>query len=214
MALQFVSARLRVGPDGMLISWAGRRRFIDARAIARIERFGRSGGRAFELRATSETGLVVHQHDGRKVSFALTLGGLGGMSSDDALALIRRIEHVILGHDARPAVAHLGARLARGARSPAEWLAELRAIGGHAVPTMRVADVDTDELRSLVAGALVEPHLRVAAAVALAARSDEDRAHVRVAAETIGDPKLRAAIETVVDGEPDDIAKALGEIDA
>jgi hypothetical protein len=74
---------------------------------------------------------------------------------------------------------------------------------------MRVADVGSEELRSLLTGAQVDPDLRLAAAVALSARSPDEQAQVRVAAKAIGESKLRIAIESAADDDVDAITKAL-----
>jgi hypothetical protein len=197
--LQVWPGKLHVGPDGLLVRWLWTKRFIDVRNMSRIE--------------LSELGFVVRLHRGGSVGVTTRLGNgtvpsAIGMSREDTVLLVRRIDALLIGHDARMASTHLRPRLERGSRSVAEWMADLRAIGQRAV-SMRVADVDTDDLRLAVEGAQVDPDVRVAAAVALSARSDEDRARVRVAARAIGEPRLRAAIEWAAENDDSAVAEAL-----
>lgn len=210
--LQLVGGTLRVGPDGLLVRWAGRTRFIDTRSIARIETFGRSTGQAFDIGSNMEMGLVVHLRDGRAVRVALTLGRFGGWSTEEAKQLVERIEAIVAPGEAHDVNARVGARLARGSRDLAGWLGALRALGIRAKATLRDADVDSDALWTLASGSNVAPDVRVGAAVALAARGDEERTRLRVAAETMAEPRLRVALEAAAAGDDARIARAVARV--
>ena len=211
-SLQLIGAKLRVGPDGLLVRWVGRTRFIDARRIVRIEIEGKSSGRALDISSSMETSIVVHRRDGSPVRIALTLGRLGGISTEEAKQLAERIEQVIAPIEARDVSARIGPRLARGSRDLGAWLGDMRALGARASATLRDADIDSEELWTLASGSSVDPDVRVGAAIALAGRGEEERARVRVAAVAIAEPKLRVAIEAAASGDDAAIARAVSRL--
>jgi hypothetical protein len=196
--VQLYPGKLHVGPDGLLLTGLGTKRFIDVRNMAGIE--------------LTDIGIRVHLHRGKPVDIATRMGRALvprsiGISPADTALLVRRIDALLIGHDARSASSQLRPRLARGSRTVAEWMADLRAIGQRL--SMRVADIDTDDLHMVVEGAQVDPDVRVAAAVVLSARSDEDRARVRVAARALGEPRLRERIEWAAETDDSAITEAL-----
>jgi hypothetical protein len=97
--LQLVAGTLHVGPDGLRLTWAGRKLFIDARSMVRLEPFG-AGPTALGL-PSSETGISVHRRDNGPVRIALGLGSSNALSTQTIVRVIRRIEQVIIGLDVR-----------------------------------------------------------------------------------------------------------------
>ena len=90
--------------------------------------------------------------------------------------------------------------LVRGGRSLHAWVPELRALGGQTSGYRHVA-VERDVLWDLVERIDSAPRLRVAAAVALSSSLDDlGRRRLRVAAEGMGAPKMRVALEAVATG--------------
>jgi hypothetical protein len=93
----------------------------------------------------------------------------------------------------------------RAARGIAEWKTGLRATldAGY-----RAAGVTVDDATSVLQSASASPEQRVGAALALRV-AGEPPERIRVAAESVVDPKLRVAIEAIAEDEDDRLERTL-----
>lgn len=94
------------------------------------------------------------------------------------------------------------AMLERGTRSMGAWRGELASILT-AAKGFRAASVNSDELAGVMDDTSATAEQRIAAAIALGA-VPENRARIRVAAETSVSPKMRVALDALAEGEHDD----------
>ncbi|MBN8613277.1 MAG: hypothetical protein J0L92_21975 [Deltaproteobacteria bacterium] len=94
------------------------------------------------------------------------------------------------------------ALLERGSRSLGTWRGELASILT-AAKGFRAASVGADDLAVVMDDTSATTEQRIAAAIALGA-VPENRARIRVAAETSVSPKLRVAFDALAQGEHDD----------
>jgi hypothetical protein len=94
------------------------------------------------------------------------------------------------------------ALLERGSRTLGAWRAELATILT-AAKGFRAAAVGSDDLAVVMDDTSASAAQRLAAAIALGA-VPENRARIRVAAETSVSPKLRVALDALAEGEHDD----------
>jgi hypothetical protein len=201
-----VPSVLRVGADGLVVSWLGRKRFVSYADVERVtdyeDGFARSRfrGLSFSLRG----GAVL------RIPIARPRWSVG-----DKMDLIReRVREAMESH-ARGDAAVDATLLARDGRSLGDWLAALRGIGTGANATHRVAPVPPERLWRIVEDPGAKPVARATAAVALgAALDDEGRVRLRVAAEAVAAPKLRVALEEVAGEARDEaLTKALEELE-
>ncbi|MEJ7729385.1 MAG: hypothetical protein WKG00_09220 [Polyangiaceae bacterium] len=121
-----------------------------------------------------------------------------GASPPMLLGLARRIREGMIG--ARSAASEaLAGRLERGERSLPEWreaLAQLFGGGGY-----RSTSLARDVAEHVLEDGAAAVDRRLGAALALAQGGPEDRARIRIAAETTTDDRLRIALLRVADGE-------------
>ena len=174
---------LDVGTDGLLMRWLGRRRFIPYDSIRSVERGGSS------LRVVLESGKTV----------TLELGAVARRARLDENferdALQARLEQALAAHRCSTR-RELPVRLARGARSVAEWRKELEMLrddGGYRQTAMR-----DEDLWRVVEDVSAPEEVRAAAALAVRP-TGEAGPRLRVAAETVASPRLRVALETAAD---------------
>jgi hypothetical protein len=106
--------------------------------------------------------------------------------------------------------------LDRGARTPAEWLDQLRRIGQGATATFRSANLTRDQLLAIVESTTALAKERLAALVALhAGLTEEEKPRVRVAADRCALPALRERMVRVADASSDEeLLAALDEAGA
>jgi hypothetical protein len=197
----FVGNKISIGSDGVLVENRLDRHFWPCGDIGGVARTSR--------------GLELRLRSGRKVSVPITSRFvLNDSENAQREAMLARIEEALISGrsataDPRATVAW---RVSRRDRPVADWL---RALGSEDEGDFRHAPVRLDDLRELVASH-ASAHARIGAAFALAKRgSEEERAHIRVAAQALAAPKLRVALETIAD-EPDDpsVVQAIQEAEA
>jgi|GEM_PF-1591375 len=204
LGLALAPTTVRIGTDGILTRWLGRRRFIPFTQIT-------STGVYEETVASKQWhGVRLVLRGGELVKLP---AGQTEIGAAEARRLWRRIE------DARAARA-AGARavdvLARGQRSFVEWVRDLRRMGAGA-QGHRTAAVPTDILLRVVEDGAASAVDRASAAVAVLAAADpEAKRRVRVAADTTASPKLRVALTRIAEssGTDDDaeVAAALEQL--
>jgi hypothetical protein len=95
--------------------------------------------------------------------------------------------------------------------SPTAWVARLRTLGVGQPATHRVSPLSREMLWQMLEDPASPPGRRAAAAVALQATLDDAaRARLRVVAQTSTQPRLRAALDAVVEAQEDEaVAEAL-----
>lgn len=96
--------------------------------------------------------------------------------------------------------------LDRGDRDLGSWLADLR---GLSRGTGYRAVVQREELVFLVEDPRTKPAVRVAAAVALGAPDDYERARLRIAASSSSLPEVAAALDALLEGDDEKLVGAL-----
>ncbi len=190
---------IRIGVDGVLFRWLWLSDFTPFATVRSITL------RNEEKHAFADLQLV----DGRKV--ALPLGTPGG---SEQLAY-RRLLQAFDAYQARQGSAGTEA-LARGNRTPMEWLTALRGLAAGANANMRTAPIENERLWTIVEDPSAAPTARASAAAALgSAANDAERDRIRIAAGSIAEPRLRIAVEKAADESVADVelAEALAEVE-
>jgi len=206
-SMVFSSTRVRVGADGIATSWLGRQRFYPFAQIEDVH--------AYEERVGGKTyiGVELALRQGGKAKIPC---GQKQWARLDPLELEERIREARDVH--RQGGGELDPKLlARGTRSPSEWLLALRAIGAGASADLRRPAVPADKLLRVVDDASAPALSRVGAAIAAREQAPaEAKARARIAAGTTAGPALRVALERVAADEMDDaaVAEALVELEA
>ncbi len=199
----FGGQRVRIGDDGLSIHRLGRTRFVSFRDVSEV--------RPLRLPAGKETTLgveLVHK-DGTLTQLA---GGREGHEDDAAAALKQRVNDAFEQHRLRSGATVEA--LARGARSPVEWIAELRRRGAGGGVDARTAPLTQETLVRVMADPAQAPVARVGAAVALAAAGEAGLAdRVRVIARTTTALPLRVALERAIATDDAALAEAIEELE-
>lgn len=204
LALQALPTAADVGADGVLLRWCGTRRFLPASTIAYTERYTQGFGR------NTRHGLRAYVSGGGAVEL---LCGPGALGEEEADALDARLQAL----QALPRAADLQAEraaLAREGRPVDAWLRDLRALGAGAAAGFREAPPPPERVLRVLEAPDVPAAERAAAAVALSAAPDVPRERVRVAADAVADPRLRAALGAAAAGDDAALAPALEALEA
>jgi hypothetical protein len=187
--LSLVPARARVGADGILVEWLGRRTFVGFEELASVGMFVDD----------NNAGVELELKDGRAIKLPAMGLFTAAIDRDELTLMVKRIEQAAEVH--RRAQADRGVLLPqRGDRPIADWIRVLRAVGSGANADHRRAPVQPDTLFRIAEDAGAEPERRIAAAVALGAALDAPgRERLRIAASTTASPELREALELASD---------------
>lgn len=173
--------KIAIGDDGILLRWAGRRRFVPFGALR-------------EARATA-LGVELELSDDRAIEIRLT-------HRDDAEAsrravMLERIDAGLSRHRAL-APAEDEALLTRGDRDLDAWIHEMNALGAADAHGYRTIAIPRERLWALLENPGADPSARQGAALALRARLDEDERERLVAiAQKTASPGLRVSIDAV-----------------
>ncbi len=178
------SRSVEIGLDGVLATSPG------TRALLRFENIRDVASDADALRITTNDG-VVH----RVLSDADDEGIRSAI-----LDRLREARAIAKSRGGEGSVAL--ALLERGSRTLGAWRGELASILT-AAKGFRAAAVGADDLAVVMDDTSATAEQRIAAAIALGA-VPENRARIRVAAETSVSPKMRVALDALADGEHDD----------
>jgi hypothetical protein len=211
-------ARLRIGADGVLLRWLGRRRFVAHDEIVGIVRFEKGWAHAWSLLSGYRyllrvVVLRVMLRSGEEIPVAVVRRG----EDDEQLARIEaRLRHA-MDTFGRSGTAVGVDPLRRGNRGLAAWVTALRALGAGANAGARTAPMSRDQLLSVVEAPASPATDRVAAAIAIALGSDLDddaRTRLRSVSEATAAPRLRIAIEKAYSGAGEaEMEAALAEIE-
>lgn len=172
--------RVSIGDDGLLLRWAGRRRFIPFGVVreARPTPLGIEldlEGRAVEIRLTHRVDAEAGQR----------------------AAMLERIEHGLALHRAlEPAEDE--ALLLRGERGLETWIREMGALGAGDLQGYRALAIPRERLWAVLENPAADPSARQGAALALRARlDDEERERLAAIGDKSAFPPLRIAIDAV-----------------
>ncbi|MFO0588309.1 MAG: hypothetical protein U0441_12245 [Polyangiaceae bacterium] len=203
-----IPTKLRVGADGLQISWMRRQRFLAYGDITHIDPYEEPG-----MGKNRWAGLVVSLKSGEKVHLPI----IAKQSSlrDQVYVIHERISEAIDTWSRGDGVAD-AALVRRSGREASDWVRALRSIGSGANADARTAPVLPEKLWRIVEDPAAPPDARAGAAVALGQTADEDaRTRLRAAASATAAPKLRIAIETAArEGADDALVTALAELEA
>ncbi len=201
-----VPSTLRVGVDGILISWFGRKRFVrhaDIEMLSTYEDgFGKSRYLGIDLLLTS----------GEVIKIPINQSGW----EDGQVEIIEeRIREAKGTMRPGPRAGDTAFLLGRDGRSVTDWMVSLRAIGSGANATHRVAPIAPETLWQILEDPTAEASARAAAAVALRTELDvEGRARMQAAASATVAPKVRVVLETAAGtAEEEELALALASIE-
>jgi len=188
-----------IGGDGVLIEGFPKR-FVSYSDVASIEREERSSAGGVPM---VSRGFFLVLRSGQRIFLNTMQERLReGMFEGDYLFDAAVSAHVAASHGAAAATA----ALFRGDRTTSEWLLGLRTAGES---RYRVAALREEELLSILGDPKADPTARAGAAICLAANGDDAREKIRIAAEEIAAPKLRAAIDAALEGDEDTLERAL-----
>lgn len=208
LAFMFLTrTSLTVGADGILRSWLGKKEFWSYGDIAGVKRFlDQSMWRKHKWQ-----GVELQLRSGESVRIPIT--SKNGLQYGQIDLVIERIREAMESHRQGEPAADT-ALLARKARSMADWIQSLRAIGSGAHVDHRTAPVASERLFRIVEDPSLTPSTRAGAAVALGASLDEHgKVRLKGAAGAIAAPKLRVAIEAAADGDETALTEALAAIE-
>lgn len=173
--------KVAVGEDGLLLRWAGRRRFIPFGALRAV-------------RATP-LGLVLQLGDDRVVE--IRLSHRSEVQTARRAAMLARIEEGMDVHR-RLTPAEDEALLARGTRPIEAWIRDLTALGTAGALGYRAIAVPRERLWAVLENPSADPSARQGAAIALRERLDEaERERLATIAEKSASPRLRVALDAV-----------------
>ncbi len=187
--------KLRIGADGLVVQQMfGRRKFFSHDDIDYVMADGRA--------------VVIKPKHGDEVK--LTVGGQSKtrQAKDldlQAQSIVWRVEKAREAFVALAGNVPDAAALARGSRSSAEWLEQLRRVGEGATATFRSANLTREQLFAIVESTTALARERLAALVALhAGLSEDEKPRIRVAADRCVRPALREKMVRVADASTDD----------
>lgn len=169
--------KIAVGDDGILMRWAGRRRFVP---FARLR----------EARATS-LGLELDLDDEHDLEIRLT--HRAGGASAVRTSILDRIEEALAHHRAG-GPAEDEALLTRGDRSLDTWMHDMQTLGTHGTASYRNIAIPRERLWAVLENPAADPSARQGAALALRAGLDEDdRERLTTIAQKSASPRVRLA---------------------
>ncbi|MBX3225211.1 MAG: hypothetical protein KF795_32140 [Labilithrix sp.] len=173
--------KIAVGDDGILLRWAGRRRFVPF-------------GLLREARATS-LGVELELADDRELE--IRLSHRADAAASRRAAMLERIDEGLVNHRAL-APAEDEALLTRGDRDLDAWIREMNALGAADAHGYRTIAIPRERLWAVLENPGADPSARQGAALALRARLDEDeRERLVTIAHKSASPRLRVSIDAV-----------------
>lgn len=182
--LNLAGSTLRIGADGILVSWLGRTSFVAYDDLQDIRPYVDNGGAGIVLRLRSGGEMRLP----RMGAFTMAL------DRRELDLVVHRVQQAV--EQQQRAQVDRGLVLPeRGGRPSSAWIAALRSVGTGARSDHRTAPVAADRLLRIAEDPGAAPEMRVAAAVALGGVGDDaSRARLRIAAEATAEPELRAAM--------------------
>lgn len=209
--LAFAPTLVRVGTDGVLTRWLGRERFHSFASIAEAAFY-------HDIQGTKhQYGVRLTLVDGSTVAIPT---GQTDVGVAEAKRLAQRITEArsARASSARASIAAGRPRdlLLRGATSLVEWVAQLRRMGA-GVHDHRHPAVPVEVLLRVVEDTSASASERASAAVAVVSSADpEAKERVRIAADAVASPKLKASLVRIAQGaeaSSEDLAASLEGLD-
>lgn len=198
----FVKRRVVVGTDGVLVTWAGTRRFFPMSELedAAVHPSNPCAAQLFLRSGRSET-LHFGAPGRRRRSLA---------AEDEARALVERVHEAIAASRAGASGGRAEA-LVRGGRTVDAWIASLRGAASRE-GTFRRAALAAADLWAVLQDGEAPAEARAAAAVALGGDAAA-RDRLRIAAQATAEPRLRVAIEAAAGDDEAHLAEALAALE-
>lgn len=184
-------ATLKIGAEGVLLSWMHRRLFVPHREIGEVwvEQTTDSRGR--------RNFVVKLGHQGKVIDMTV---GLAGGSRELADTIVERIRDARSGSG--PSEDAPGGALDRGDRDARAWLDHLRKVGTGAAADARRAAVSVGRLLEVLDDPQQPQRARIAAAIAAGGSGDAAaRTRIQEVASTAASPRFRVALEAAADPE-------------
>ncbi len=179
-----VPQKVSIGEDGVLLRWAGRRRFLSFSSIRAV----RTTPLGIEIDLASEDEPVVE----------IRLTHRAEAETQRRNAMHDRIEKGIAAHQALEPIED-EALLARGSRSIDEWMQQMAMLGAGDAAGYRVMAIPRERLWAVLENPGAAASAREGAALALHARLDDaERERLEAIAEKSASPRLRIALDAVV----------------
>ncbi len=193
----------------MIQSLFGGRKFFSHDEIESVDVTGRVV--VIKPKHGEEVMLTVGTHQGNTKHKKMQELELQAQSIGWRIEKAREAYRALAGHVPDAAVA-----LDRGARSPAEWLEQLRRVGDSATATFRSANLTREQLFAIVESTTALAKERVAALVALhAGLTEDEKPRIRVAADRCALPALGEKMVRVADTKTDEeLLHALDEAES
>ncbi|RLB66137.1 MAG: hypothetical protein DRI90_00175 [Deltaproteobacteria bacterium] len=201
--------QLVIGRDGLHLKSFGRRRYIAHGQIERLRRWpqkenSRSTG------ATSE-GFNLMLRSGETIALRTLAQRL--RHGDPQKDFIFREAQAALADHRKTEGTRLST-LDRGGRTAADWVRDLRGIGGGAQAGHRSAAAPLDDLWTMLEDPRTEVEQRAASAVALAASGDANAGQrIRLLSRATANPALQRAFEAAADDDLEQLEEAMAAID-
>ncbi len=187
-------AHVTVGPDGVLLTWLGLRRFYPfSRIRSVLQRGALSTRNVITLADGGEVHLIARENASRDEE-----------RHAQHAALRLRVEGALEAYRRRAPEGDPTSLLAAGGRSAIEWMRSVRAMnavsGGY-----RQAALSPEQMWRVVQDPTASPSTRAGAAMALSPSLDEaGRDALLRAAEACAHPRVRVALTSLAAGEPED----------
>ncbi len=206
------SRKLVVGRDGINIAGLWSKRFVSYSDVISVNLYSdtetRRRRRARNRNEIIYSGVVLHLRGGEDLRLPITRGT---QPNDELFGANERIAEALKAWRASAPLSK--APIERGGRNTTEWISSLRELGRSDKATYRVAAVDREALFAIVEDPANQASSRAAAAIAIGAKLDEEsRTRLRASAAAVADPKLRVAIEHVVDEKEEELTDLLDEL--
>jgi hypothetical protein len=179
-----VPQKITIGEDGVLLRWAGRRRFVSFGILR--------GARATPLGVILD---LAGRDEGRTIEIRLS-----HRAEAETLRRTAMLERIAQGIEAHRALAPAEdeALLLRGERPLEAWIEEMSILGMGEEGGYRVMAIPRERLWSVLENPKANPSARQGAALALRAKLDEqDRTRLESVSQKSASPHLRVAIDAV-----------------
>jgi hypothetical protein len=197
-----------VGVDGILTERYLRRRFIAFREVARVS--SRDAEPGYVAGAKSWVYLELALHSGDVVRIPIEQPS--GKAELMAPALLHRVREAARVTAREPSNVLDQRAVGRGGQSAGEWLDRLRAFG--AAPGYRRGATSDETLWRILDDAHAEASARLGAAVALRFMRRTNHQRLRIATETVADPRLQHALRVAAAAADDaELLAALDELE-
>jgi hypothetical protein len=205
LPLAAIPRKIRVGADGVFVSWLGLSRFVSYADIRRVRALPEGVGLELANGATFfvRTAGLRENRDGTVVR---------GAFLDHPYTIAARIEE-----------AQRAYLLARAADDPAalappgddlkEWVARMRRLGTGDGSAYRAAAVSRETLWRIAENAAAPAAARAGAIIALSPSLDDpERQRLRIAVDAVVDPRAREALTRAAEGEDDSLLESLSAL--